>query len=241
MIADNVLRPTSVLTDVGRRTLRTLPTSDERKIPVNFRDGLRMNNTARIDTTEEKFLTPSRVIVTLVFLAMLAAGAYVMLRPGSRPVEEAPNPNVTIKDFAVTLVDGSTINLSDFRGEVLVLDFWATWCPPCREEIPHLVKLAEDNRDKGLTIIGLTIEDPKTEGETVKEFIKEYGINYRVGYATEEMVQEYLGPGQQPIPQTLIFGRDGRLASHLVGFHPIQTAIKLQKAVNKELSAAKPG
>jgi len=85
------------------------------------------------------------------------------------------------------------------------------------------------------TTVGLTIEDPIQEGEKVKDFVEGMQIKYSVGYATSALFGTYVGPGQQPIPQTFIFGRDGRLRRHMVGFSPQVDAQALKETVSQLL------
>jgi thiol-disulfide isomerase/thioredoxin len=120
---------------------------------------------------------------------------------------------------SINLLDGQKAKLADYSGKVLIVDLWATWCGPCRQEIPHLVELAKEYKGKGVEVIGLTNENPETDAEMVKEFSKVFNINYTIGWADQEM-QIGLMRGRQAIPQTLIIGRDGKVLKHYVGFNP---------------------
>jgi thiol-disulfide isomerase/thioredoxin len=141
-------------------------------------------------------------------------------RPATRAggVPAALSPEVMQAGFK--LIDGKSRKLSDYAGKILVIDLWATWCGPCRQEIPHLVEMARDYKSKGVEIIGLTTEDPAMDAETVKEFTKEFKINYPIGWANF-FIQEGLMNGRSNIPQTIIIGRDGKVKKHFVGFNPI--------------------
>jgi cytochrome c biogenesis protein CcmG/thiol:disulfide interchange protein DsbE len=138
-------------------------------------------------------------------------------------------------DLPVMTIDGRRLTLSQLRGKVVMLDFWATWCPPCRQEIPHLVRLAQRYGPKGLEVVGLTIENPQTDTEKVRLFMQRYGINYTVGFATDELFSAYIGPGQQPIPQTLLFDRQGQLITHMVGFNPKLDPQRLESIITRLL------
>src|SRR5262245_40431141 len=81
----------------------------------------------------------------------------------------------------ITKLDGGTFKLSDFQGKVLVVDFWATYCPPCVRQVPRLAELSKKYRDKGLEVVGLTSDD-KANQEEVVEFLKKAGADYTVGY-----------------------------------------------------------
>jgi len=124
-----------------------------------------------------------------------------------------------VMQASINLLDGQKAKLADYSGKVLIVDLWATWCGPCREEIPHLVELAKEYKGKGVEVLGLTNENPETDAEMVKEFSKVFNINYTIGWADQEM-QSGLMRGRQAIPQTLIIGRDGKVLKHYVGFNP---------------------
>lgn len=121
-------------------------------------------------------------------------------------------------DFSLTGADGSTVKLSDFRGKVVIVDFWATWCPPCRKGIPDLIKLKKDFKDK-LVVIGVSV-DTDTQKDVIP-FIKEYGINYHIAYADNNITQAY--GGVQAIPTSFIIDKDGNIVKSFVGLQDIST------------------
>ena len=111
-------------------------------------------------------------------------------------------------------VQGKIVKSSDFKDKVVILDFWATWCPPCRKEIPDLVELQNQYRDKGVVIIGISVDE---EGpKVVSPFIKKNNLNYPVVMATAS-VQSKFG-GISSIPTTFVFDRHGQIVSKHVGF-----------------------
>lgn len=188
--------------------------------------------------------TAGRVIATAVIVTLIAAGGYMFF--GTPSVTNNPKialpgtpPAAGIKlpaDFEVTAIDRGSFKLSDYRGKVLVIDFWATWCPPCRKEVPQLVRLAAANQNRGLEVIGLHIDDRgRSTPDAIRSFIVQYGINYNVGLATDEMFVSYLGSEDDSIPQTLVFGRDGRAVAHFSGYAE-SSAKQLDEAVNRAMS-----
>jgi thiol-disulfide isomerase/thioredoxin len=152
-------------------------------------------------------------------------------RTGSAPA--AISPEVMQANFK--LLDGKSRKLSDFAGKILVIDLWATWCGPCRQEIPHLVEMARDYKSKGVEVIGLTTEDPESDAELVKEFSKEFKINYPIGWANF-VLQEGLMNGRGNIPQTIIVGRDGKIKKHFVGFNPIISPSQMKAVLDEAVS-----
>ncbi|HXF41002.1 MAG TPA: TlpA disulfide reductase family protein [Blastocatellia bacterium] len=209
--------------------------------------------------SNESFWTPGRIIATAVVAALIATVGYTLMSahpeanpdakialPGT-PVSSAPSASVP-DDFNIPTIDGGTIKLSDYRGKVLVMDFWATWCPPCRQETPQLARLAKENRERGLEVIGMHIDDRgRSSRDEIRKFIDHYGITYTVALATNDMFLAYLG-AEDPqshervvlddtIPQTLVFGRDGKLIKHLIGYTPSHGKL-LDEAVNEALAGS---
>jgi thiol-disulfide isomerase/thioredoxin len=135
----------------------------------------------------------------------------------------------------INLLDGQTKKLADYEGKVLVVDLWATWCGPCRQEIPHLVAIAQEYKDRGVEVIGLTNEDPETDSEMVKQFSEVFKINYPIGWADVEM-QKGLMRGNG-IPQTYIIGRDGTILKHFMGFNPSISVPQMKAVLERAVSA----
>jgi thiol-disulfide isomerase/thioredoxin len=199
--------------------------------------------------TQTTFWTPGRIIATVVVAGLIATVGYTVLS-GHR--DENTNlglalPGTSVSDlrstrvpadFDIRTVDGRTIKLSAYHGKVVVMDFWATWCAPCRQETPQLARIARENRDRGVEVVGLHIDDRgKSSPEDIRKFIDNYGIGYTVGLATDDMFTAYLGTEDDTIPQTLVFGRDGRLIKHLIGWDQSHGKA-LDEAVNQALAGS---
>jgi peroxiredoxin len=119
----------------------------------------------------------------------------------------------TAPDFALTDLSGKTVRLADFKGEIVLLDFWATWCAPCREEIPDFVELQKQYAEKGFTFLGISLDE---EGAAVvKPFTQELGINYPVVIGNTQVSAAY--GGIQALPTAFLIGRDGRILEAFVG------------------------
>ena len=115
-------------------------------------------------------------------------------------------------EFSLPELSGQTLVLSAYRGKVVVLDFWATWCDPCREEIPHLVDLQNKYRDQGLQIIGISMDDGP---EPVRDFYQRYRMNYPVAMGDAKIGELY--GGVLGLPIAFLIGRDGRIAAKHIG------------------------
>ena len=159
--------------------------------------------------------------------------------PAPTPAPAAP-PELTDLPPAVSVtplkdVNGSPFKLADFFGKVAVVNFWATWCGPCRAEIPELVKLHNEFHSRGVEIIGLSTEDPDASAEKVRKFIQDFQIDYRIGWAPAE-VGAPLMQGHDAIPQIFVISRDGRILKHFIGFSPANTSAQLKQALEDALN-----
>lgn len=115
---------------------------------------------------------------------------------------------LTLKD-----IQGREIRLSDYRGKVVLLNFWATWCPPCRKEIPDLIRLQRDYRSRGLQVIGVTY--PPQQLATVRRFVRRAKMNYPVALGSKET--KLLFTTSEALPMTIVVGTDGRVRDIIEG------------------------
>lgn len=116
-------------------------------------------------------------------------------------------------DFTLKTLDGQEISLSQLKGKVVLLDFWATWCGPCRESIPHLIQLYKNYRENGLELIGMDVD--KGDVETVRRFVKSMDIPYPVVVAPDDVVRSYRVNG---IPATFLIDKEGNIRERIAGF-----------------------
>lgn len=203
---------------------------------------------------QENFWTAGRIIATIVVVALVATIGYTLFShsdegkavsnvalPGATDssASHATAPTTakgTPPDFDVPHIDGGSFKLSSYRGKVLVVDFWAVWCPPCRQEIPQLVRVARDNKERGVEVVGLHIDDKgRTTQQGIRNFMNQFGINYTIGMASDDMFIAYLGEQDDSIPQTLVFDRNGKVVVHLIGYDSSHAA-KLDAAINKAIA-----
>jgi len=140
-------------------------------------------------------------------LALLSNPAYADV--GDKPL-----------DFVLEDLDGKTVKLSDYAGKVVLVNFWATWCPPCRAEIPHFVEMVKDHGEAGLVILGISAD--RGGSQIVKDWIKKNDVNYTVAMTDEKTssaYQGYLPPADRGgIPFTFIVDRKGLIRHQHVGY-----------------------
>ncbi|MEX0602919.1 MAG: TlpA disulfide reductase family protein [Bacteroidota bacterium] len=141
-------------------------------------------------------------------LSLLAITAGLMVAAVAEPtVSEAPN-------FKLALLDGTTVEFNKLNGKVVVLNFWATWCGPCKAEIPGFLEVYDKYREEGLEIVGISLD--RGPAPEVRNFVKRYNINYPVGIDDGTIADLY--GGIQAIPTTFVIDRTGRIVKQHVGF-----------------------
>lgn len=138
---------------------------------------------------------------------------------------EAPKAGVaalpmlgTAPAWSLKDVNGQTVTSEQFKGKVVVVDFWATWCMPCRSEIPGYIDLQRKYGKDGLVIVGMSIDADEHPSDTVKTFVRKFGLNYQVVMA-DEAVQTAFGP-MEAIPTTFLIDRAGQVRDRKVGAEP---------------------
>ena len=131
------------------------------------------------------------------------------------------------------LSDGKRATLADYHGKVLVLDFYATWCVPCRQSIPHLNSLKQNYAAKDVEIVGLNVGGPDDRIK-VADFAKELNIGYPLGFPDRTLTDLFLADNQT-IPQTLVFGRDGRLVKRFIGYEEA-TGTEVEKSISEAVN-----
>ena len=139
-----------------------------------------------------------------------------------------------VLDAELKSANGNTLKLSDYSGKVLLVNLWATWCGPCRMEIPELIKLHKEFQGQGFEIVGLSTENPDTSAASVRDFVRTFGMPYAVGWATTDLELTLMGQNGN-IPQSFLIARDGRVLKRFIGFSPASTPSQLRQAVTDAL------
>jgi thiol-disulfide isomerase/thioredoxin len=181
-----------------------------------------------------------KLVLVLHALALCCFAAHARAQTAATPAAQKPAPAAAVTAAApkfmpdeiagreLTDLDGRPFRFSDFGGRVYVVNLWATWCGPCRMEIPGLNKVYEDYAARGVEFVGLTLEDPESDGDKVRGFARELRMRYRLGWLDREtaLAMASLGPPRTPprpgrfsIPQTFVVAADGQIVLHVRGYN----------------------
>ncbi len=179
------------------------------------------------------------IVVALVVTVMLVVGFQVARRNSGRIASASTSmKGQTAPDFTLESLDGKTVHLSDFRGKGVLLNFWATWCQPCKIEMPWFAELQKQYGPQGLQIVGIAMDDasPKEIGE----FAHDLGVNYPILVGKEAVGDAY--GGVQFLPATFYIGRDGKVVDKVFGLKgrgEIEDSIKKALAEGQAVQAQK--
>lgn len=181
------------------------------------------------------------LILAFVGILISGCGAAPPVAVGNKPVSindqplrDAPSrPLKPIGEMNWTTFEGPVQKLKDFQGKVVILDFWATYCPPCIEEIPHLKELKKTYGDD-LVLIGLHVGGEEDRPK-VPEFVERLGIDYPLA-TPEDSLTSFIFGQESAIPQTAIFDRSGKLVKKIVGFNQ-EIKVQLDEAVAATINA----
>jgi peroxiredoxin len=179
------------------------------------------------------------IVVAMVVTVMIVFGFQMARRNSGQTVNAGPSMNgLPAPDFTLESLDGKTVRLSDFRGKGVLLNFWATWCQPCKIEMPWFAELQKQYGPQGLQIVGVAMDDasPKEIGE----FAHDLGVNYPILVGKEEVGNAY--GGVQFLPATFYIGRDGKVVDKVFGLKgrgEIEDSIKKALAEGQAVQAQK--
>ena len=179
------------------------------------------------------------VVVAVVIAGMLYFGYHQARRSASAGGSGTSFSGITISkpapDFTLESISGQSMRLSDLRGKAVLLNFWATWCAPCKIEMPWFVELQNEYGSQGLQIVGVAMDD--SSKEDIAKFAKDMGVNYPVLIGKEAVGEEY--GGVPALPESFFIGRDGKIVDKIIGLKgkaEIEDSIK--KALSTQGSAA---
>jgi thiol-disulfide isomerase/thioredoxin len=152
--------------------------------------------------------------------------------PIQPPLEPEPEPasrvvpltallylSESVRERRIQTLDNKSFRLADFHGKVLVINLWASWCGPCRREIPEYEKVRKSYAERDVEFIALTTEDPRSATDNVNRFLRGVSFGFRLGWADREMARTLMN-GRNSIPQTLVIDTEGRIMSHWSGYTP---------------------
>ena len=204
-----------------------------------------------------------RTFLLILLITICAVGAAAQSgRRGMKPLppplpEKLSEPPIVLPERAAVLpfeltalpesvlkrqlraIDNGTFSLADFSGKIVVVNLWATWCGPCRREVPEYEKVRKEFAGRGVEFIGLTTEDPLTSSARVKRFARDFNFGFRLGWADRETATTLMN-GRSSIPQTLVIAPDGRIISHWRGYSPRQGGSQLRATLESALAPASP-
>jgi thiol-disulfide isomerase/thioredoxin len=172
--------------------------------------------------------------IALILVALaIALGLYVGYHKARRPnttlsarLQSGPAP-----DFSLESLDGKTTRLSDFRGKAVLLNFWATWCAPCKIEMPWFIDLQKQYAAQGLQIVGVAMDDASKED--IAKFAQDMGVNYPILIGKESVGEEY--GGVNGLPESFLIARDGHIVDRIIG---LRGKAEIEDSIKKALDAA---
>jgi cytochrome c biogenesis protein CcmG/thiol:disulfide interchange protein DsbE len=146
---------------------------------------------------------------------------------------QKPQESISAPNFSLKTLDGQEITLSELKGKVVLLDFWGTWCGPCKESIPHLIQIYKSNQEKGIELIGMNMDKGGTE--IVRHFVKSMDIPYPIVMATDDVARSY---GVTGLPTSFLIDRKGKIREKILGFDSAIAKHMASKVA--ELTSEKP-
>jgi cytochrome c biogenesis protein CcmG, thiol:disulfide interchange protein DsbE len=151
----------------------------------------------------------------LLFFALGLVAVACSKTDSKSPAESYAELNAAAPDFTLKDLSGRNISLSDYKGKVVLLEFWATWCPPCKASVPALIELKKKYEQKGFIVVGLSIDTDSDASEKVRQFSDLYNINYPVLLANDATSKIY---NVISIPTSFLIGKDGKIVDIYKGY-----------------------
>ena len=167
--------------------------------------------------------------IVLALFGILALAFHRAPVEATARIGQMPKDKVAKKHLHT--INGNTVSLKSMRGQVVVLDFFATWCGHSKLHLPSVEKIASEDGSRGVQVIGLAVEE---KDSTVERFIKDHKLTYPVAVVSDPDFGSFVESRDVSVPQTLVYGRDGRLAGHFVG-HSAEQDAEIAATVKREL------
>ena len=151
---------------------------------------------------DKEMVLVKRIVVLFIVAIVLLAGC----------TDRGGQSDTVASDFSLKDMNGKTVRLSDYKGKVVLLEFWATWCPPCRASVPGLEKLHKAYKDKGLVLLAVAMD--MGGDDEIRSYIKESGITYIVLKGTEDVATKYQ---VRSVPMMLVLNKEGKITKRYLG------------------------
>jgi thiol-disulfide isomerase/thioredoxin len=174
----------------------------------------------------------------------IARGTSVPVQPPVNPEPEIPQPKPAplaltflperVLDRRIRTLDNNHFRLADFQGKVLVINLWASWCGPCRREVPEYEVVRNAFAGRNVEFIGLTTEDPAEATQQVNRFVRQTNFGFLLGWADRETAMTLMN-GRRSIPQTIVVDTNGSIINHWVGFAPRLSGKRLRETLESAL------
>jgi cytochrome c biogenesis protein CcmG, thiol:disulfide interchange protein DsbE len=208
--------------------------SDERE--SGLQDGSTTGARSRLGWLRSEAGRPARRRIAIVLDVLLAAVVLVLLYQRAAPQAAAAlglgKPGEPAPAFTLSSLTGDSISLDSLRGQVVLVNFWASWCPPCRVEMPGFERVYRERRDDGFVIVGIAT-DRHAEAD-IRAFVAEHDITYPILLATGQVVRDY--GGVRALPESFLVDREGRIVHRVVGYFAEPA---LRSAVNRMLAPSR--
>jgi len=168
------------------------------------------------------------------------------IQPPLNPEPEPPQPSPiaapaellflpeSVRERQIKTLDNKSFRFSDFQGKVVVINLWASWCGPCRREVPEYEKVRKAYSGRNVEFIGLTPEDQRTSSDRVNKFLREVSFGFRLGWADRETARTLMN-GKDAIPQTLVIDAEGHVVNHWSGYSPGHSGDRLKQTIEEAL------
>lgn len=166
------------------------------------------------------------------------------IQPPLNPEPEIPQPRPVpavltflperVLERRIRTLDNNYFRLADFQGKVMVINLWASWCGPCRREVPEYEEIRKAFIGRDVEFIGLTTEDPVVATQQVNKFVRQTGFGFLLGWADRELAGTLMN-GRRGVPQTMVIDTNGNIINHWVGYAPRDSGKRLRETIENAL------